>query len=150
MAEQGGCCGQQIHVGHVDEPSVGGYSQECNGCGKIEFTKDCYVNRIVDRYMRTGRINMRNGVGMYADVTKLPLDYLKASEFVKRAENDFMRLNVNVRKRFNHNPQDLIDFLSDNKNRDEAVKLGLVKPSQEPPAQLAPQVGEIPQSKISK
>ena len=38
-----------------------------------------------------------------------------------------MALDANVRKRFHNDPAELIDFVSDEKNRDEAVRLGLLQ-----------------------
>ena len=42
-------------------------------------------------------------------------------------KESFEKLDVNVRKRFENNPQKLLDFLKDDDNRDEAIKLGLVE-----------------------
>ena len=45
---------------------------------------------------------------------------------VNQARDLFMSLDAEVRKRFGNDPAQLLDFLADNKNYDEAKKLGLV------------------------
>jgi phage internal scaffolding protein len=45
------------------------------------------------------------------------------------AEDEFDALPAQIRARFENEPANLIDFLSNEQNRDEAEKLGLVNPS---------------------
>lgn len=93
-----------------------------------EFVNDTDINRIVDKYTKTGVLPFagRKNLGMYADVSEIP-DYGSALAFVVHAKEQFNKLDVNVRKRFHNSPQELLDFLKDENNREEAVKLGLVE-----------------------
>lgn len=99
------------------------------GRTRQEFVKDCDLNRIVDKYTKTGVLPFqgREKLGIYADVSELP-DYKSALDFVMSARDSFAELNPNIRKRFHNNPQELLEFLSDSNNDEEARKLGLVKP----------------------
>jgi phage internal scaffolding protein len=94
-----------------------------------QHKEDCDLNVIVERYVRDGTLpdNHKRTVPYYGDFTK-PMDYLTAKEQLKRAEEAFMALGAEVRKRFDNSPAKLIEFLADKKNLDEAIKLGLVEP----------------------
>lgn len=113
------------------KPNVG---KTCIGPSKTrqEFKKDCDINRIVDRYTRTGELPFigRKNLGIYADVSQIP-DYKSALEFVIAAKESFSTLDVNIRKRFHNSPDELMAFLEDPNNKDEARKLGLI-PAEKP------------------
>lgn len=97
-----------------------------------QYQQQCDVNYIMKQYLHTGTINhIAQKKGVYADHTKLP-DYHAALNIVKSAESGFMSLDAQVRKRFQNDPQQLINFLSDPKNRPEAEKLGLVEKAKGP------------------
>lgn len=91
------------------------------------------INTIVERFGLTGQLpddNYRapqsaDFVGIY--------DYQTALNSVIEAERSFMALPAKLRARFGNDPQLLLEFLSDDANRDEAVKFGLLKPVEEPP-----------------
>lgn len=70
--------------------------------------------------------------GQYLDMTQVPTDLRDALAIVQRANDLFMSLDANVRERFFNDPARMVDFLSDSNNRDEAIKLGLVKAPEEP------------------
>ena len=71
------------------------------------------------------------GVGMFIDCTELP-SFEEAQNYVKKANEDFEALDVHVRKKFQNNPQNLIDFIQDPMNVHEAVKLGLATYQEKP------------------
>lgn len=94
------------------------------------------INTIVKQFGLTGKLPENVRMPSYGDFTGIS-DYQTALNQVIQAENEFMKLPVSIRERFNHDPQALLEFISDNKNREEAIKLGLVtdKPKNEPAAQ---------------
>ena len=55
-----------------------------------------------------------------------PTSYNEALNLVTEAKQQFDVLPSNVRNRFENNPVKLLEFLQDESNYDEAVKLGLV------------------------
>lgn len=86
------------------------------------------VNSIIAKYRKTGLIDhVRKNPGVYLELTELP-DYQTAMETIVRAQSTFETIPANLRLRFNNDPKMLIDFLSDDKNYEEASKLGLVVP----------------------
>lgn len=85
------------------------------------------INKIMARYEKTGVIIDASGVErkpVYGDFTEVK-SYHETLGAVRRAEEAFSKLPVNVRNRFENDPQKLIDFLEDPKNNKEAVSLGL-------------------------
>lgn len=94
-----------------------------------QYKDECDVNNIIKKYLQTGSVtHVRNAKeGVYADLTNLP-SYHEAMGVVAKANEAFAEIPAAIRNRFNHNPQKLIDFLADPKNKDEAIKLGLKMP----------------------
>lgn len=90
---------------------------------------DCDVNRIIDRYRETGYLVDPAHPGtrqpIFGDFTEIP-DYQGALDMIDRADAAFMSLPSKVRDRFHNNPQEIFDFLNDEKNRTEAIELGLI------------------------
>lgn len=85
------------------------------------------INKIMARYEKTGVL--LDGTGIlrqpnFGDFSELK-DYHTMLSVVRNAERVFATLPANVRIRFKNDPQELIDFLKDDKNTAEAVKLGL-------------------------
>lgn len=100
---------------------------------------DADINVIVERAKR-GAVPPagRNVAPMYGDFTEVPTDLREVLVMVKRADELFMSLDPFIRRRFNNDPAEMLDFLNDSKNRDEAVKLGLVKAPLEPVLAVEP------------
>lgn len=91
-----------------------------------QFKDAVDVNKIIAKYKRTGDTRLLESAkqGVFADTT-LFTDYQSAANKVIEAQRAFEQLPSDVRLRFNHDPQQLINFLQDPKNVDESLKLGL-------------------------
>lgn len=87
---------------------------------------DSDINTIVKRFGLTGQLPTNVRMPQYGDFTEIT-DYQTALNAVISAKNEFAKMPAEIRKRFNNNPQEFVEFFSDENNRDEAVKLGLVK-----------------------
>lgn len=93
------------------------------------FRKECDINTIMARYRKTGMLLDPSVVP-----TRKPFfgDFSKGTDFhtvqlqIVEAQNDFNRLPVMIREKFNYDPAKLIDFVADPKNRDEAISMGLI------------------------
>lgn len=105
---------------------------------KQEFKDECDINFIMARYEATGVVeHLAAGTPKYGDFTDVP-DYHQAMNTVIQAESLFSALPAKVRERFANDPSQMLDFLRDPANRDEAIELGLVdrpKPA-EPPLEV--------------
>lgn len=86
----------------------------------------CDINNILSRYEKTGRLpELQAREPRYGDFSSVP-SYMEACEIVSRAQEQFEALGAHVRDRFANDPSKMLEFMSDNKNMDEAIKLGLV------------------------
>lgn len=94
---------------------------------KQSESAECDLNAIMKRYEKTGlltHVNERQPQP-YADYTDV-LDYQESVNRINQANESFNALPAEVRKKFANDPAQLIRFVSDEANRDEAEKLGLV------------------------
>ena len=101
------------------------------------FKDDADINVMLERFKVT--VVMPQGVIMpsYGDFTGVS-DYRTAVDAIRKASLAFMELPANIRSKFENDPQKFLEFCADDKNRDEAIRLGLVpKPADpvEPPVQ---------------
>lgn len=93
-----------------------------------QYTEDTDVNDIMRRYQKTGLItHVSQKQGIYADVSEVP-DLLQANEISRQTMEHFMRLPSDVRLKFNNNPEEMVTFLRNPQNIEEARTLGLIKP----------------------
>lgn len=104
-----------------DEPSL----------TKQQFAEDADINTIVRRFRLTGQLPENVRMPTYGDFTEVS-DFQTAMIAVAQARESFDAMPADIRARFHNDPGEFVDFCSDEKNRDEAIKLGLVPPP--PPA----------------
>lgn len=91
------------------------------------FKDQCDVNLILKKYKTTGVItHLNRAKGTYLDLTNAP-DYQTSLDTVIKAQDAFMTLPAEIRERFGNDPSRLITFLSDPKNNEEGIKLGLLE-----------------------
>lgn len=87
---------------------------------------DCDINNIMARYATTGVItHLQKGEPLYGDFSEVE-DYQASLAKVMSAEDRFASLPSELRKKFDYNPQNMIDFILDEKNREECIKLGFI------------------------
>lgn len=117
---------------HFDEPSL----------TRQEFKDECDLQKIIARFSQSpeGLEALQKASefvsGRFDDVSEV-VDYRTALDQIKRAEEAFMRLPVDLRKRFDHDPAGFLDFVDDPKNVDELRTLGLLNSKVESPVQGA-------------
>lgn len=120
------------HAIYFDEPTM----------TKQEFKDDCDINLIMERALRGQVINNLNErVARWGDVSSIP-DYRTSLDMVTRAQGMFMELPPSIRERFANDPAMFLDFVANDQNYDEAVRLGLIPPKAavaKPEAQNAPE-----------
>lgn len=89
------------------------------------FKDECDINNILRQFNITGLLPEAPLSPRYGDFTGI-VDYHTALNAVIAAEDGFMTLPAELRAKFDNDPENLINFLNDESNKDEAVKLGLV------------------------
>lgn len=109
---------------------------------KQSFKDECDINTIVKRFGLTGELPQNFRSPSYADFTDV-VDFQSALNAVRSAGEAFMEMPAELRAKFLNDPQRLVEFVSKEENRDEAVKLGLVAPRPTPPP-AEPVPGQVP------
>ena len=90
------------------------------------FKDETDINNILRQFNITGLLPEQPLSPRYGDFTGIG-DYHSALNAVIAAEDKFLALPANLRARFENDPAQLIAFLSDENNRSEAEKLGLLE-----------------------
>lgn len=90
-----------------------------------QFAEEVDINTIVRRFGLTGELP--NGINMpvSGDFTGVT-DFHTAMNLIRQSEAAFAELPGEVREKFGNDPARVISFLDDEKNREEAIRLGLV------------------------
>ena len=90
-----------------------------------QFKDETDINNILRQFNVTGMLPEAPLSPRYGDFSGI-VDYHSALNAVLAAEDQFMALPAELRARFQNDPENLINFLDNDSNRDEAIKLGLV------------------------
>jgi len=88
---------------------------------------ECDINVILERFGKTGQVPVSAISATYGDFSGVN-DYHTALNTLIAAESEFDALPAKLRARFDNEPANLIEFLNDPKNKDQAIELGLVNP----------------------
>lgn len=94
----------------------------------------------VGMFMKTGRFgdNQSNRQPMYADFSSI--DFMEMRNAIVDIDAEFASLPSKLRTRFQNDPHQLIRFVENPNNREEAMQLGLLpKPARNEPQQPAEQ-----------
>lgn len=100
-----------------------------------QFKEDSDINTIVRRFGLTGELPKDVAVPQSGDFTNV-VDFQSALNIVREGEQAFATMPADVRKRFGNDPAEFLAFVHDDKNRDEARKLGLLMPEPAAPVPL--------------
>lgn len=98
-----------------------------------QFRDECDINNLVARYHRTG--SFYNALDCAGRVVRMPQygDFSEIGDFREQQQKIldvyemFATLPAKVRERFNNNPAFFVEFVADEKNIDECVKLGILE-----------------------
>lgn len=92
-----------------------------------QFKDDADINTIVERFGLTGKLPDNFTMPNYADISGLPASFTQAMQIITDTQAAFMQVPADIRARFANNPEAFMAFLHDDKNRDEALKMGLLQ-----------------------
>lgn len=118
---------------------------------KQSFKDEANVNNIMAQYVRTGVMPAGNRQPKYGDFSTGE-DLRSVMDRVVAAELDFAALPSDIRTKFENSAVNLLDFLADPKNEEEAIALGLLpKSGEEPepapaPVEVSPATEETPET----
>lgn len=129
-----------LSMSYIDP--VSGEIVEDKGFTQQEFALESDINEIVRRFGLTGKLPEGIAMPQSGDFTGVD-DYFSAVLAVRKADESFMLLPGELRARFHHDPQELLEFLEDGKNLDEAIKLGLVSKTPPVPRSAVDAIDEL-------
>ncbi len=96
------------------------------GRTKQAMQAECDINNIMAKFQKTGVIDFVNKHSpQFGDATGI--EFQDAMEKVAKSREMFAELPSKVRKRFDNDPAQFLDFVNDPENEAEARVLGLTK-----------------------
>jgi len=104
---------------------------------KQSFKDECDVNHIMRRYEKTGIFPEQTSLPQFLDLTSLPSNFQEMQEIVVNAQEQFMALPAQIRKKFHNDPAEFVDFCQDPANQEELYNMGLAERPQEQQPQTA-------------
>lgn len=115
---------------------------------KQEFRQDCDLSNILSKYTRQDVLDhMVKHQGTFRTVSDM--DFHQAMNTVKKAESMFAGIPAQIRAQFDNDPGKFLNFVSDSRNTEKLVEMGLVDPdmvAQEAPGDPSkPSRGVTPQ-----
>lgn len=120
-----------------DQHSIAtGLACEDESLAQQQFKEETDINVLVKRFHLTGQLPEGVRMPTYEDFSEV-YDFHSAANAIAEANEAFMQMPADLRiKRFNNDPAAFVAFCSNDDNRGEAEKLGLVAPKQ--PLNTAP------------
>lgn len=102
------------------------------GKTRQEFKKETDINQILKKYQKTGLLTFVNRhQGSYGDFTGI--DLRSSIETFEKASDMFMEMPSEMRKHFQNDPIEFLNFVNDKDNFEKAKEMGLiVDPPPEP------------------
>lgn len=91
-----------------------------------EHAQEADINYIAERFMRTGEMPQVLQLPTAGDFNGI-FDFQTAMNQIAQAKLEFMKLPAKIRSRFENDPAQLLEFVQDESNYDEAVKLGFIE-----------------------
>lgn len=91
------------------------------------FAEEVDINTIVRRFGISGQLPQNVRAPTFGDFENIP-NYHDAMNAIRQADESFNAMPAEVRYRFNNDPGRFVEFVSDENNRAEAIRLGLVVP----------------------
>lgn len=118
----------QTHTQRLDGTWDVGFHNNEPSLTDQQFEAETNVNNIMKKHMGSMDSAYQHSLktGVYADLTNIT-DYQSMLETVRHAQEAFDTLPAQTRFKFENDPAKLISFLSDPKNKDEALSLGLIQ-----------------------
>lgn len=117
------------------------------GLTEQSHKKSCDIHVILRNAERTGVMDhVSRFKGTYMDMPS-GVDFHEAQNILASATQMFESVPAEIRKRFNNDPAEYLDFMQDENNRDKMVALGLDTshlPPPPPPEAPAPASPETP------
>lgn len=97
---------------------------------KQEFKEESDINNIMKKYETTGKLpDLIKTNPKYGDFSQVQ-DYQTSMNIVLMANEQFNNLSSKIRRRFNNDPKEFLQFATDAQNMQELIDLGLAIPKE--------------------
>jgi bifunctional DNA-binding transcriptional regulator/antitoxin component of YhaV-PrlF toxin-antitoxin module len=91
------------------------------------FSEESEINNIIAFHDRTGIIkNVQQGIAQYGDFSEVN-EYRENLDMIRAADENFMKLPSDIRRKFNNNAGDFFEFATNPQNEQQLVEMGLAK-----------------------
>lgn len=104
---------------------------------------DCDINNIMKKYRQTGVLPSSSRLFSYGDFSNVN-DFLTAQDQLLQAQAAFDALPATIRKFFDNEPANFLQFFEDPSNAAKARELGLINPLVPEPSST--NLSEVPKS----
>lgn len=112
---------------------------------KQEFADECNIKNILENYTISKKITHINPLEpQYGFATGN--DFRESLEIVQIARDNFMKLPSALRRDFDNDPANFLNFASDPANASEMASMGLIDPIDVPGSKTAPPPQDVPVS----
>lgn len=112
-----------------------GFVNEEPSLTKQSFKDECDVNKIVAAFDVSGVMPVGQTGGtvtpQFGDFASIP-DLAGVYAAIDKAKSDFDVMPLEIRERFNYNPELFLSFVNNPKNLDEMIRLGIAVKREEP------------------
>jgi len=116
----------------------------CTGVPRTKqaMKAECDINNIMRKFEKSGIVDhLSKYDGRYGQFIGAP-EYHEAMNQVAEAAEMFMEIPAKIRKRFNNDPAEFLEFVQNEDNRDELVSMGLARaPTPAPEPEKEQEVG---------
>jgi len=103
-----------------------------------QFKREADINHIIARARHTGVMPGTVRQARFGDFSN-SASFMEMRNLVADANQHFQSLPAKIRSRFGNDPYQVVRFIEDPENRDEAIKLGFIeKPAEKPPEPASP------------
>jgi len=102
---------------------------------KTEFADEANINNIVRRANISGVLPQGSRQPLFGDFSEVQT-YEEAQGQIAAAEESFLHLPAELRAKFDNNVADLLDYIDNPANEEEAISLGLLPEKEQPVSQV--------------
>lgn len=102
-----------------------------------QFAEEVNINTIIKNFGLNGELPENVAVPQSGDFTGVT-NFHEAMNIVRKSEEAFMEMPADIRERFSNDPGKFLDFVHDEKNLEEARKMGIARPAPEPAKEAPP------------
>jgi phage internal scaffolding protein len=106
------------------------FNTEGESLTQQHFKDECDVINIIKKHDRNGIIeHVQRGQARYGDFSEVA-GYREALDLIRHAQDEFMTIPSDIRKKFDNDPGKFYEFVSNPDNKEELKQMGFIEPQQ--------------------